>query len=133
MNKPMPPDKDSDFPDYQHKQGWEMPEIPPKPAPTEYAYSKAPEPPKPRCLADDPEHKKEHEKTIIWSAKLWTLVAALSMLVNFGSLILLPDPRIDPKRTDHAVQAGIRECERTLPRTQTCELSQLSFKVVEKK
>lgn len=104
-----------------------------KAAPDDRPKKALPEPPKPRCIADDPEQKKEHEKTIIWSAKLWTMVAVLSMLVNFGSLIFIPDPRIDPKRTDHAVQAGIRECERTLPRTQTCELSQLSFKVVEKK
>ncbi len=60
----------------------------------------------------------------------------LSFSILFITVLLItfyPDPRIDPKRTDNAVQAGIRECERTLPRTQTCELSELSFKVVEKK
>jgi len=66
-------------------------------------------------------------------SELCVLLSFSLLFITALFMVFYPDPRIDPKRTDHAVQAGIRECERTLPRTQTCELSQLSFKVVEKK
>lgn len=103
--------------------------IPPVPPSTEYVRKRPPEAPKPRCIVDEPgylDKSKRHSEICV----------LLSFSVLFVTALLIafyPDPRIDPKRTDHAVQAGIRECERTLPRTQTCELSQLSFKVVEEK
>lgn len=105
-------------------------QCPPPPPSTEYVRKKPPEPPKPRCIADEPGYA---EKRLIWHSKLWFSFALIMTLVALSSLVFVFDSMLDPKRTDHAVQAGIRECERTLPRTQTCELSQLSFKVVEKK
>lgn len=92
-----------------------------------------PPPPKMRCIANDQESQIQVHKEVAFLAKAWTVAAVMMIFLAFSSWLLVPDPRLDPKRTDHAVQAGIRECERTLPRTQTCELSQLSFKVVEKK
>lgn len=94
---------------------------PPQPAPTEYPYKR----PEQLCIED--------YKSTIFLAKAWTAGAVVMIFISLASWLFVPDPRLDPKRTDHAVEAGIRECERTLPRTQTCELSQLSFKVVEKK
>jgi len=88
-----------------------------------------PEPPKPRCIADEPGYLEKSKRR----SELCVLLCFSMLFITALFIVFYPDPRIDPKRTDHAVQAGIRECERTLPRTQTCELSQLSFKVVEKK
>lgn len=103
--------------------------VPPQPPPTEYAYRKPPQPPKPRCIADEPGDVEKHKR----HSEVCVLLSFSVLFITCLIIVFYPDPRIDPKRTDHAVQAGIRECERTLPRTQTCELSELSFKVVEKK
>lgn len=92
-----------------------------------------PEPPKPRCIADEHNPALESAKQITTYMKYFSGVAGILLIANLYTADKISDMKIDPKRTDHAVQAGIRECERTLPRTQTCELSQLSFKVVEKK
>lgn len=106
---------------------------PPPPAPTEYAYKKPPEPPKPRCVADEPGYMSEIDRKLGKYMAGFSLLGFIMLMANLYEQHRLTEIKIDPKRTDHAVQAGIRECERTLPRTQTCELSQLSFKVVEKK
>lgn len=102
--------------------------IPPVPPSTEYVRKRPPEPPKPRCIADEPGYLEKSKR----HSEICVLLSFSALFITALLIAFYPDPRIDPKRTDHAVQAGIRECERTLPRTQTCELSQLSFKVVEK-
>lgn len=92
-----------------------------------------PKAPKMRCVADERNPALECAKQITSYMKWFSGVAGILLIANLYAAHKISDMKIDPKRTDHAVQAGIRECERTLPRTQTCELSQLSFKVVEKK
>lgn len=92
-----------------------------------------PEPPKPRCIADDANYLSDTKKRLNTYFKYYSVVAAIMLIANLYTANKVSDMKIDPKRTDYAVQRGIKECERTLPRTQTCELSQLSFKVVEKK
>lgn len=92
-----------------------------------------PEPPNPRCIADERNPTLESAKQITSYMKWFSALAGILLIANLYAAHKISDMKIDPKRTDYAVQAGIRECERTLPRTQTCELSQLSFKVVEKK
>lgn len=106
---------------------------PPVPPSTEYAPRRPPEPPKPRCVAEERNPALESAKQITTYMKWFSAVAGILLIANLYTADKISDMKIDPSRTDHAVQAGIRECERSLPRTKTCELSQLSFKVVEKK